>query len=268
MRMYRRVFPRGPSLFYRKERAQLERILAPVIEQHRRGDSYSASSGDLLSLLLAAHDEQDGKLDDEDVRNEVVTLVLAGHETTATALTWAWYLIGSQPQVENHLHAELDAVLGQRLPTMEDVPGLRYTSFVLAEVLRLYPPALAFGRRPLEPVMLGGYTVPRGASVLVSPYITQRNPRFYENPLDFRPERWESFTPPKCAYFPFGAGAKMCIGESFAKLEGVLALAVLAQRWRLRIISESEVLPTAGVTLAPERPILLQPVLRLAPITA
>lgn len=268
MQRYRRVFPHGPSLFYHKERAQLERILAPVIGQHRSDHSRSGSSGDLLSLLIAARDEQDGKLDDEDLGNEVVTLVLAGHETTATALTWAWYLIASHPEVEHRLHAEVDAILGTRLPAMDDIPRLRYTSFVFAEVLRLYPPALAFGRRPLEPVLLGGYIIPRGASVLVSPYITQRNPKLYDDPLEFRPDRWENLAPPKGAYFPFGAGAKMCIGESFAKLEGVLALAVLSQRWRLRTVADSTVLPIAGVTLAPERPILLRPTPRFHPVTA
>lgn len=255
MRAYRRAFPHGPSLFYRRERAQLERILAPVIGSHRNG----SDSRDLLSMLLSLRDEQSGKLDDEDLRNEVVTLVLAGHETTATALTWAWYLIASHPDVERRLHTELDTVLGTRLPSIDDVPRLRYTSLVFTEAMRLYPPALAFGRRPLEPVTLGGYTIPRGASVLLSPYVTQRNERFFERPLAFEPERWSTISPPKFAYFPFGGGAKMCIGESFAKLEGVLVLAVLAQRWRLKSLSESEILPIAGVTLAPDRAILLRP---------
>lgn len=263
IRAYREVWPSGPSLFYRKERAQLERILAPVFGGHHAAAPDGPSSGDLLSLLLAARDEQNGKLSDKDLRNEVVTLVLAGHETTATALTWAWYLIASHPDVGARLHAEVDAVLGDGLPTMEDVPRLRNTFGVFTEALRMYPPALAFGRRPIEPVTLGGFVIPPGASVLVSPYITQRNPRFYEDPLAFRPQRWDTSTAPKFAYFPFGAGAKMCIGESFAKLEGVLALAVLAQRWRLTTTSESAVLPKAGITLMPERPIRLRPVPRL-----
>lgn len=263
IRAYREVLPNGPSLFYRKERAQLERILAPVLGRHHAAAPDLSPSGDLLSLLLTARDEQNGKLSDEDLRNEVVTLVLAGHETTATALTWAWYLIASHPEVEARLHAEVDAVLVDGSPTMEHVARLRYTSAVFTEALRLYPPALAFGRRPIEPVELGGFLIPSGSSVLVSPYITQRNPRFYEDPRVFRPERWETSTAPKFAYFPFGAGAKMCIGESFAKLEAVIALALLAQRWRLTTTSESEVLPTAGVTLAPERPIRLRPLPRL-----
>ena len=258
MHAYRRAFPHGPSLFYRQERAQLERILAPVIGQHRN----RSASNDLLSMLLSLRDEESGKLNDEDLRNEVVTLVLAGHETTATALTWAWYLIASHPNVEERLHAEIDTVLGDRLPSMEDVPRLRYTSLVFTEAMRLYPPALAFGRRPIESVTLGGYTIPRGASIFVSPYVTQRNERFYDRPLAFEPERWQTISPPKFAYFPFGGGAKMCIGESFAKLEGVLVLAVLAQHWRLQSASDSQVLPTAGVTLAPERPILLRPIPR------
>jgi len=262
MRAYRRAFPHAPSLFYRKERAQLERILSPVIGRHRSASTDDSRSPDLLSMLLHARDEEDGRLSDEDLRNEAVTLVLAGHETTATALTWAWYLIGMHPDVEERLHREVDTVLGERAPTVEDVPRLPYTSMVFAEALRLYPPALAFGRRPIEPVMLAGYTIPKGASVFLSPYVTQRNARYFERPTAFEPKRWQTMSPPKFAYFPFGGGAKMCIGDAFAKLEGVLVLAVLAKRWRLVNEAGSEVLPMAGITLSPERPIIMRPVAR------
>ncbi len=262
MKMYRRAFPHGPSLFYRKERMQLERILAPVIERHRNAAADDSVSDDLLSLLLQTRDENNGKLSDEDLRNEVVTLVLAGHETTATALTWAWYLIAKHPHVEEKLTEEVDAVLGGRTPTMADIARLPYTTMVFTEALRLYPPALAFGRRPLEPVLLGGYTIPRGASIFLSPYVTQRNERFFPRAAAFEPERWETISPPKFAYFPFGGGAKMCIGDAFAKMEGVLVLAIVAQRWRLQQVAGEEVLPTDGITLNPERPILLRPTLR------
>ena len=129
---------------------------------------------------------------------------------------------------------------------------------VFTEVLRLYPPVPAFGRRPVEPVELGGYTIPAGASVIVSPYITQRNERYFDHPEEFQPERWRGLQPPKLAYFPFGAGAKMCIGDSFAKLEGITVLAAIARRWRLRLTDTSPMEVRPGITLAPARKIWLE----------
>ncbi len=252
---FRRRFPSAPSLFFGAERRALERLIAPIVARRRAG-----SSGDIVSLLLAERDERGAKLDDEDVRNEVVTLVLAGHETTATALTWAWYLLATHPAVSEKLAAELDTVLGDREPTLADVPELSYTAAIFAETLRLYPPALAFGRRPIEDITLGGYTIPRGSSIFLSPYITQRNPRWFPEPDVFRPERW--MTPadwPKFAYFPFGGGAKMCIGEPFSKLEGVLVLATIARRLRLSLVGEQTVGVRPGATLRPDRTILLAP---------
>lgn len=255
---YRRRFPHGPSLLFRWERAELERIIAPVIDVHRR-----SNREDLVSLLLSARDEQDGGLSDEDVRNEVVTMVLAGHETTARALTWAWYLIAMHPEVEQQLHAELEAVLGDREPVMEDIPRLTYASMVFTEALRLYPPALAFGRRPKEAVTLGGYTIPRGTSVFVSPYITQRNELNFERPREFIPDRWKTISPPKFAYFPFGGGAKMCIGEPFARMEGVLVLATLARHWRLVVQDGAAARRLPEVVLRPDRPIVMRPIARV-----
>jgi cytochrome P450 len=254
---YRHLFPRGRSLFFRSERQELEQVIAPVLEQ-RRG----SKSKDVLSLLLNTRTETDAPLSREDVRNEIVTFVLAGHETTATALTWAWYLLANHPKVEERMHEELDAVLDGRPATLDDVPRLRYTAMVFQEAMRLYPPALAFARRPKENVELAGYKIRRGQSIFLSPYITQRNEKYFEQPGEFKPERWESMAAPKFAYFPFGAGAKMCIGEPFARMEGLLVLATLGRRWRLECIDESPVAPGIGMLLSPERPIVMRALAR------
>ncbi len=253
---YRKWFPHGRSLFFQKERAELEQVILPIVAQRR-----AKEGNDVVSLMLH-------HLSDSDIANEIVTFVLAGHETTATALTWAWYLIARHPQVEQKLHAELDTVLGDREPTLDDLPQLRYTGQVFTETLRLYPPAIAFGRRPKEELELGGYTVPKGASILLSPYITQRNEKFFPHPEEFEPERWETADPPKFAYFPFGGGAKMCIGDGFARMEGVLALAAIAQRWRLVLEEKQEIGIDAALTLRPERPVLLRPEPRIPAGTA
>jgi len=250
---YRKTFPHAPSLFFRSERKELERIVAPVIEQRRRSDGK-----DMLSLLLNEQNEEGGSLSAEDVKNEIVTFVLAGHETTATALTWSWYLLAHHPEAERRLHAELSEVLGEREPTLDDVPRLPYMNMVFQEALRLYPPALAFARRTKERLDLGGYTIPKGASVFLSPYITQRNGQYFERPDEFLPERWIANAAPKFAYFPFGGGAKMCIGEPFARLEGVLALATLARRWKLEEVSNLPVAFGQGFLLNPNKPILLR----------
>jgi cytochrome P450 len=254
---YRRRFPRRPSLFFRRERRDLEAIIAPIVAQ-RRADG----GRDIVSLLLTERDERGAALSDDDVRNEVVTLVLAGHETTATALTWAWYLLATHPAAAARLYAEIDAVLDERDPTLDDIARLPYTAAVFNETLRLYPPAAAFGRRPIADVRLGEYTIPRGSSIFLSPYVTQRNPRYFADPDAFTPERWLAATPAKFTYFPFGGGAKMCIGEPFSKLEGVLVLATLARRLRLALIGDANVGIAAGATLRPDRPIRMRPVPR------
>ena len=225
---YRRFAPHGPSLFFRTERAGLEKVIAPIIERRRK-----EGGGDLLSLIMGEQNGTDAPLSDNDIRNEVVTFVLAGHETTSTALASTWYLLSKYPDVNDRLCAELDCVLGDRAATLDDVPKLKYTANVFKEAMRLYPPAVLFARRPKQRIELGGYRIDRGCSIFVSPYITQRNPSLFDCPDEFKPERWEEATPHKFAYFPFGAGAKMCIGESFARMEGVLVLASLARSWRL-----------------------------------
>ena len=248
---FRRYVPQQVRLIFPRERAELERVVDPIIARRRASGT---DGDDLLATLLAARDEAGGALADVDVRNELITFVLAGHETTSSALTWAWYLLGRTPQVEARLHAELDEVLGDRAATLDDIPRLRYTANVFAESLRLYPPAAAFARRPIEPVVIGGYRIPARSSVFVSPYVTHRNPRYFPDPLAFRPERWDESEVPKFAFFPFGGGAKMCIGEQFARAEGVLVLATIARRWRL-VPDDAEVAPAPSALLRPSRPI-------------
>ena len=244
---YRRHFPAGPSLFFRSERAELETILAPVIRQRRE-----SRQKDMFSLLLA-------DMNDQDATDEIVTMVLAGHETTAIALTWLWYLLGKHPAVEAHIREELLHVLGDRDATPDDLPRLPYTAMVFHEALRLYPPAPAFGRRPVEDIELGGYRIPRGASILLSPYITQRNPLWFPDPDRFLPERWRGISIPKFAFFPFGGGAKVCIGEGFARMEAMLVLVTLLRRWRLRPETDLDVGTQAALTLRPDRPLWMLP---------
>jgi cytochrome P450 len=244
MDLYRRLKPHGRSLFFQKERAELDQILRPVLELQKLSPQEGSRS--MLNLLSG----------EEGILDEMVTFMLAGHETTATALMWTWYLLDRNPRVEERLHREVDGVDGEL--GMDSLPNLPYTNMVFQEAMRLYPPALAFARRSKETLELGGYTIPKRSSIFMSPYVTQRNPVYFENPEEFRPERWEAYDGPKFAYFPFGGGAKMCIGEPFAKLEGVLALAILARRWKLENVSEDPARIGAGFILRPEKPILMR----------
>jgi cytochrome P450 len=185
----------------------------------------------------------------------VITIFLAGYETIANALSWTWYLFSQNPQAEEKFHAEIDVVLRGRLPLLEDLPRLRYTEMALAESMRLFPPAWAMGRRALRDFELGPYRLPARTTVLMSQYVMHRDPRYYRDPLRFDPER---FTPeakasrPKLAYFPFGAGPRQCIGESFAWMEGVLALATIGQKWNLRLAEGQKVEPQPLITLRPK----------------
>ncbi len=226
--------------FYRA-RERLDATIYRLIAERRAHDDThddTTDTGDLLSMLLAARDEDDGGgMTDQQVRDEALTLFVAGHETTAVAAAWAWYLLSQNPEAEMRFHAEIDQVLGGKLPGLEDLPRLRYTEGVFAETLRLYPPAWAVGRRTLGDYRLGEFTIPAGAIVLMSPYAVHRDPRWFPDPLKFFPDRWltEDSTRPKFSYFPFGGGARVCIGERFAWTEGILLLATIAQRWRLRL---------------------------------
>ena len=245
--------PLPATLRFRKARSRLDATIYRMIED-RRGSG--ADRGDLLSMLLFAQDSEGdgGGMTDVQLRDELMTIFLAGHETTANALTWTWYLLSQHPDVEARFHAEVDSALGGRLPTADDLVSLPYTRMVLAESMRLYPPAWIVGRRALAPFEANGYEIPSRSIVLMSQYVMHRDARWFPDPERFDPER---FAPerhserPKFAYFPFGGGPRVCIGEQFAWLEGIIALATIAQRWRLRLV--------------PNHPVALQPIITLRP---
>jgi cytochrome P450 len=231
---------------FQKAGETLDQTIYRIIDERRRNP---ADTGDLLSMLLLARDTEGDHagMTDKQVRDETLTLFIAGHETTATALSWAWYLLATHPEAEAKLHAELDAVLAGRAPTFDDLPNLSYASHFFSETLRLYPPAWAIGRMAVEELELDGYRIPRKSIILLSPYTMHRDPRWWPDPDQFRPERWAAPAPdrPKFAYYPFGGGPRLCIGERFAWMEGVLILAAIAQKWRFRRVE------TAPVELAP-----------------
>lgn len=236
-----------------RARRDLDEIIYRII--NRRRAAGSDDRGDLLSMLLLAQDEDGTRMTDEQARDETVTLFLAGHETTANALNWTWLLLARHPEVEAKLHAELDSVLGGRAPTLADLDRLPYTDMVVKETLRLYPPAWGFGRMAIEAVELGGYTVPAGSSVGILSYLTHRHPAYWDEPERFLPER---FSPDnesrlhKYAYIPFGGGARICIGNSFAMMEARLILATVASRFRLRLAPGQQVRALPLITLNPK----------------
>lgn len=239
---------------FKRARERLDATIYRIIEERRRSVE---DRGDLLSMLLSARDEEYGgeQMSDLQVRDEVMTLFLAGHETTANALTWTWYLLSQHREVEAKLDEELDVVLEGRTPTFEDVPRLRYTEMILAESMRLYPPAWAIGRLALKDYEVGGYTIPAKSLVLLSQYVTHRDARFFTEPARFDPERWTpeaKDTRPQFSYFPFGGGPRRCIGEGFAWMEGILLISTLAQHWRMRLVPNHRVEPMPVITLRPK----------------
>jgi len=230
---------------------RLNKIIYRIIGQRRAA---GRDAGDLLSMLLDAQDEDGSRMTDRQLRDEVITLFLAGHETTALALSWTWWLLAQHPQVEAKLHAELEAVLGGRTPALEDLPKLRYLDHVITESMRLYPPAWGMARLAIEDAEIGGYTIRKGCGVSLSQWVVHRDPRWYESPEEFRPERWEGDLLkrlPRFAYFPFGGGPRQCIGNSFAIMEAALILATIAQKFRLRLVAGQTVAPLASITLRP-----------------
>lgn len=254
----RLVYPFGPWLErlplpsrrrFEEARRRLDATIYRLIDERRRASR--EEGGDLLSLLLAARDAEGG-MTDEQVRDEAMTIFLAGHETTAVWLTWTWYLLSQHPEVEARLHAELDFVLGGRLPEPADLPHLPLAERVLREALRLYPPVWLVGRRALVDVEIAGRRLPAGTVVLASQWIVHRDPRWWRDPLRFDPDRWSRPDDrPDYAFFPFGGGARTCIGEGFAWLEAKLALATIASRWRLRLAPGQRVRTRPRITLRP-----------------
>jgi cytochrome P450 len=253
---------------FRRARARLDAVVHRIIASHRSreraGDA--SDSGDLLSMLMASRDEEGGTTErsgmtDAQLRDEIITIFLAGYETVANALTWTWLLLAQNPEAAQRFYDEIDQVLGGRAPTLEDLPQLRYTEMVFAESMRIYPPAWAMGRQSTAPLALGPYRFPAKTYFFFSQYVMQRDPEYFPDPLRFDPER---FTPeakaarPRFAYFPFGGGGRQCIGESFAWMEGVLILATIAQKWRLTLLPDQQIDVQPKITLRPKYPIRMR----------
>lgn len=244
----------------RRRRIQaMDSIIMPIIERRRASGQ---DRGDLLDMLLSAQDEESGiGMSDRQVRDEAVTLFLAGHETTAMALTWTWYQLAQQPQVVERLEAELDRQLGGRPPTSEDLKRLPYVRAVLDESMRLYPPGWVISREVVRPVEIGGYALRPGQVLFISPYALHRDPNHWEEPERFDPDRFlgdRREAIPRYAYLPFGGGPRVCIGNNFALMEGQLILATVAQRFRLRLVPDQQVEPEALVTLRPRHGIQMR----------
>jgi cytochrome P450 len=254
--------PTPRNLAFKRARAQLNRVVYDIISGRRQG---SGQHHDLLQDLLTTQDEADGTgLTDRELRDQVMTLLLAGHETTATLLTWTWYLLSKHPGVARRLTAELDRVLGGRVPGTEALPALEYTEMVLEESLRLYPPIWIISRKAIAEDTIGAYRVPAGTVVVLSQYAMHRHPHYWENPAGFDPQRFtlhRSAERHRYAYFPFGGGPRLCIGADLAMMEAQLILATISQRYRLDLVPGHPVEPEPLITLRPRygMPMTLHP---------
>jgi cytochrome P450 len=242
--------------------AEMDAFIYRLIQQRRDNPG---DSGDLLSMLLQVQDEDGSKMSDRQLRDELATLMLAGHETTANALAWTWMLLAQSPEAEQCLWEELDRVLAGRAPTMADLPHLTYTQQAIDESMRLYPPVVLLARSATQDYVLDGYTIPQNCVVLMSPWVMHRNARYFSDPERFQPARWQGDLKkqlPKCTYIPFGEGPRICIGKSFAQMEAALILATLAQRYQVRLAGGQTIVPFPSITLRPANGIKVQLVRR------
>jgi cytochrome P450 len=254
------VLPLPSNFRFKRAWGRLMGTIDRIIQAHRAN---GANRDDLLSRLIGATDSESiaGVMTDRQLRDEAITLFTAGHETTANALTFTFYLLSQNPTVEQKLREELKGVLGGRVPVLDDVEHLPYTRMVLSEAMRLYPPAWALGRESTAPCRVGGYDIPSGSVVLLSQWITHRDPRWWPQPLQFDPMR---FSPenrsvrPRWAYFPFGGGSRQCIGESFAWMEAILIIATLAQRWTMQSLDPAPPALRPLITLRPAGPVRMR----------
>ena len=236
---------------------RIEKIIYRIIAERRASgrDGVGIDRGDLLSTLLEVQDEDGTRMNDRQLRDETITLFLAGHETTASTVSWTWWLLAQNPAVERRFHEELHGVLGGRAPTMDDLPKLTYLGHVLTESLRLYPPAWGMARLAEEEHEIGGYPVRPGYGVAMAQWVVHRDERWFAGPLEFRPERWENGLAkqlPRFAYFPFGGGPRQCIGNTFALMEASMVLATIGQKFRLEVVPGQDVKPMASITMRPK----------------
>ena len=244
--------PTPQHLQFNRQVKKIDDVIYRIITERR---AHADDAGDLLSMMLKARDEDGSQMSDQQLRDEVMTLFLAGHETTALTLAWTWYLLGCNPDAEKKFHAELDEVIGERQPTFEDLPRLKFTEQIAKESMRLYPPAYGLGREAINDCEIGGYPVPAGTQVFVFQWVTQRDPRFFDEPQAFKPERWtEEFEGrlPRYAYFPFGGGPRACVGASFAMMEMILVLATIGQKFRLELVRDHPVAVYPAMSLRPK----------------
>ncbi|HUP89952.1 MAG TPA: cytochrome P450, partial [Longimicrobiales bacterium] len=254
------------NLRYRDGVKKLNALVFRIIREHHAN---GADGSDLLSMLMQVRDEQGNAMSDEQLRDEAVTLLLAGHETTALALSWAFYLLSLHPDVEAQLAEELQVALDGRSPSMIDLSKLRYTEAVILETMRVFPPAYGIGREAVNDCKVGGYDVPAGTTLFMSAWVVHRDPRFYDQPDEFKPERWLDGLAdrlPRHAYMPFGGGPRICIGNNFAMMEAILLLATIAQRYRLEKVSDRPVEPFPSITLRPNGGVHLRLQKRLAAV--
>ena len=245
--------PLPTSQLLKRAVGRLDKVIYSIIERRRASGQMS---GDLLSVFLQVQDDEGIGMTDRQLHDEIMTLFLAGHETTANVLSWTWFLLGQNPDVEEKLFEELSRVLGGRVPTPADLPRLIYTDMVMRESMRLYPPVWVIGRRALAPFRLGEYELPADTNVLISQLIMHNDARYFPEPQRFDPDRWGTSDPrdaalPRFAYFPFGGGPRVCIGAGFAMMEAVLLLATIAQHFRIQIAPGQKVNMQPSVTLRP-----------------
>ncbi|HTJ29670.1 MAG TPA: cytochrome P450 [Acidobacteriaceae bacterium] len=255
---------------FRRSRNRLDAVVNKMIAQRQAQFAQAQRENrpigsDLLSMLIAAHDDSPEAtagspktLNSQELRDEVMTIFLAGYETVANALAWTWFLLARNPIAEARLHAEIAGAIGNRLPTLEDLPKLPYAEAVLAESMRLYPPAWAMGRQATAHVEIGPYRLPKGSYLFFSQYIVQRDEHYFPDPLAFQPARFLNANKagkperPRFAYFPFGGGSRQCIGESFAWMEATLVLITLAQQWRFTLVPGQTIELQPKITLRPK----------------
>lgn len=246
-----RFLPTPQMIRFRRAVWRLDETVFGIISKRRVNQE---DSGDLLSMLMQAQDDDGTRMSNEQLRDEVLTFLLAGHETTALTLTWTWHLLAQHPEVEGKLREELDRVLGNRVPSFTDLPALNYCERVIKESMRLYPPAWSLARTVIADFKLRSYTIPAGANVVMSQWIMHRNPKYFPDSEKFDPDRWESDGAkklPRFAYFPFGGGPRQCIGAAFAAIEATLLLATVARRFRLVGLADHLVVPVPSFTLRP-----------------